>query len=337
MPLIFSKTSSSSKRRLASVLSLIAALLSAAVIASPIRPATVESLSGVRELIAIGEIALARADLWNSPWAGDGAEWDVLNLQLTYDGDSLLRLSREVLDLNLTPDQRAEVVVLMADYYLANGDCDSGLDLIKYWSNETRESGRYNAIVVARARLNLAKGDGAESIKELKAMLKSSSDPLLNQEAVLLLGDIYEQAGRQREAEQCYARVARASESQYQAVALNRLGGDYRDEPWPAETLVRADPTHDRAELTPASSAPTTRSTGAYAVRIGNFESEILAQSVEWRYRQKGYTTRIGAAVADGLQVFVVDIGRFSSASDAVRFMERLQRQTNDTYFVVSH
>lgn len=337
MPLIFSRISSSSKRRLASVLNLIAAILSSAVIVSPIHQATAENLSGVRELVAIGETSLARAELWNSPWAGNGAEWDVLNLQLIYDGDSLARVGREVLDLDLTPDQRAEVVALLTDYYLAIEDPAAGLDLIRQWSDELRESGSYNAIVVARARLNLAKGSGAKSIKELRAMLKTSTDPRLNQEAVLLLGDIHAQAGRQREAQLCYARVARASESQWQGLALLRLTGGDNSKVDTGIEYANVDTKQEQTAVTFAGSAQPTRSQSSYAVRIGSFDSEILAQSVEWRYRQKGYTTRIGIDQLDGLQVFVVDIGRFSTASDAVRFMERLQRQTKDTYFVVSH
>ncbi len=361
MHLTYLKISSSNKRRLASVLNSIASLLVLAIALLPLTNASAADLEEIRGLIAAGEIPQARALLLQSPWAGKGHEWELLNLQLAPAGDSLRLIAEELLEFTVSPQQRCAIVGLLAQQFLSTGDPKCGLAVVERWESECRSVPEYWQLVLLRAKLRQAAGEGdKKSIKELKRLLRTSDNADLKMRAAMLLGDIYEQQGRPSEASAYFTRVAQVSERRYRALALSRLRDCYRDCGLTEEcdlvtnqlevhspgyaaddhfALAAAGNAEDRPsqEARFAASTLTTRNANLYAVRVGSFADQALAQEVDRQFRLQGYTTRLGTDEQSGETLFVVDIGRFASVADAVRFMERLQRQTRDTYFVVSH
>ena len=356
MPSTFLKISSSSKRRLASVLSLVAPLL-IVVALLPVISVRAANLDEVRALIATGESQRARQMLLDSPWAGTACDWERLNFQLTPAGDSLVMLAGELLGFDLPAEMRVEIVTSLARQYLATGNYSRGLEVISKWGGKCRNAENYPEVLFTRAQLRYQSGIGRKSIGDLKRVIKMSADAGLRARAALLLGDIHFDQGNHSEAAAYYTRLAQVSEVQLRGLALDRLAKVYASHEQDVEAeLVTAKlrsccPGYASANrLNPASAgggdqsrqvllsaAGSMRSVQQFAVRVGSFVEETAAREVHRRFVEEGYTSKLATDIHSGQTVYVVDIGRFSTAARAARFMEKLSRQTKDTYFVVSN
>ncbi len=276
---------------------------------------------------------------------------------MTPAGDSLTNLGNELLAGDLPAGFRASVVATIAKQYLATKDFRAGLEVISRWESECREAENYPDLLLTRAQIRQEMGDGNESRSELKRVIKTATDASLRLQAALLLGDIESGRGRFSDAAAYYIRVAQVSEMQLRALALERLRDLYEVQREFAdarlvETELEAccngygsnEPAvmvstglDDEPKKVQFEVPVTVRGGPQFAIRVGTFDDEIAARNLYRRYLEQGYTSRLLADSSTGQTIFLVDIGRFASISSAARFMDRLARQNNDTYSIVSH
>lgn len=314
-------------------------------------------LDDVRSLIDAGEIRAARQLLLESPWAGTPLEWETLNFQLTPAGDSLESLGRELLAGEIPAEFRALVVATIAKQHLATKNYAAGLDVISRWELECRKTENYPEMLFTRAQIRHELGEGKRSRNELKRIIKTAPNAKLRLQAALLLGDVELGRGRFGDAAAYYSRVAQVSEVQLRPLALERLRDLYEVQNEYAEAQIVESALNSCCDgygvdvpavlATTASTGEITnvqlQTTGAvrsgqqFAVRVGTFDDEASARELHRRFIEQGYTSRLLADSRTGTTIYLVDIGRFASISSAARFMNRLARQNNDTYSIVSH
>ncbi len=315
------------------------------------------NLDEVRTLIDAGEIRAARQLLLESPWAGTPLEWEKLNFQLTPAGDSLENLGNELLTGELPAEFRALIVTTIARQHLAVKKYKAGLELISRWEIECREAENYPEMQFTRAQLRQEMGEGKKSRNELRQVIMTATDASLRLQAALLLGDVELNRDRLDDAAAYYVRVAQVSELHLRPLALERLRNLYAVQHEYAEVQLVESALNSYcngygvnapavfASTTPADDVKNVQleTTGMlrggqqFAVRVGTFDDEASARKLHRRFIEQGYTSRLLADSRTGQTIYVVDVGRFASISSAVRFMNRLARQNNDTYSIVSH
>ncbi len=315
------------------------------------------NLDEVRTLIDAGEIRTARQLLLESPWAGTPHEWEKLNFQLTPAGDSLENLGNELLAGDLPTEFRAFIVTTIVRQHLAAKNYKAGLELISRWEIECREAENFPEMLFVRAQIRQEMGEGKKSRHELKQVIKTAPDASLRLQAALLLGDVELSRGRFDDAAAYYSRVAQVSELRLRPLALERLRNLYEVQHEYAEVQLVESALNTccngygvNAPAVFASTSPTDEvsnvhleTTGTFrggqqfAVRVGTFDDEASARKLHSRFIEQGYTSRLLADSRTGQTIYLVDIGRFASISSAARFMNRLARQNNDTYSIVSH
>ncbi len=318
--------------------------------------ANAANLDEVRTLFNAGEIRAARQLLLESPWAGTPLEWETWNLLLMPAGDSLENLGNELLAGELPAEFRALVVATIAKQHLATRNFAAGLEVISRWETECREAVNYPEVLFTRAQIRQEMGEGKKSRNELKQVIQTATDAGLRLEAALLLGDVELSRGRLNDAAAYYSRVAQVSELQLRPLALERLRNIYEVQNEFAEAqLVESvlnsccrgygvnSPTVFATTSSPKEiSSAQLETTGTFrggqefAIRVGAFDDEATARKLHNRFIEQGYTSRLLADSRTGQTVYLVDIGRFASISSAARFMNRLARQNNDTYSIVS-
>ncbi len=315
------------------------------------------NLDEVRTLIDAGEIRAARQLLLESPWAGTPLEWEKLNFQLTPACDSLENLGNELLAGDLPAEFRAFIVITIARQHLATKNYQAGLELISHWEIECRDAENFPEMLFVRAQIRQEMGEGKKSRHELKLVIKTATDASLKLQAALLLGDVELSRGRLDDAAAYYSRVAQVSELQLRPLALERLRNLYEVQQEYADAQVVESALNsccngygvsapavfattvpsDEVSNARLETTSTLRGGQEFAIRVGTFDDEATARKLHSRFIEQGYTSRLLADSRTGQTIYLVDIGRFASISSAARFMNRLARQNNDTYSIVSH
>lgn len=351
------KICSSSKKRRGSVLSLTRTFVLFALLTtltSDLRAG--ESLAPVYEFINSGETGEARDFLMEHPWAGVGYEWEVLNLWTTLNGSQIIAFGSELLNCKMDRELRCALLVLVANACLSEKQSSRALDMINRYGGSCTNAEGYPALALVKARANHALGKGSKSVAELRKLLKQPRSWRHSEAIALMIGEIYLQQGRPESAAPYYSRVAQVSESQNRVLALTKLENLYRTEGqfnaadqvlrqlgrnceaycrlYRNDALTLADATSARVNL--AMNPVDSRSGKLYAVRVGSFDDESEAKQMKEKFSSQGYTARLVRDENAGHTRFAVDIGRFDNAERAARFMMKLQRLNQDTYFVIT-
>lgn len=309
-------------------------------------------LDSAQLAIDCGDLATAGEFLVDAAFTAEHCRWEFLNSLLSADAAAAARRMTELLNHTDDPLLVDQLLLRIAQYGAANDEAPVSLRILE---RNWRRSMKPAALRYWRAVLHRELSDLRAAERDLRSVLKQSSDPAINARSMLLLGEIEYQRGRTESASECFARVARIPDHPLQAQALIRLQDCLvaLDQNSAAEQLaVLAQATAPQlsklleshtatatdwpeAEVVTVAfaAAPAVRSGGYFAVRLGIFTDHSAAAQLCQSLLAQGYTATV--STHDGGE-FAVDVGRYSSPKAARRLQSRLLRQISTPAIVVS-
>ncbi len=176
--------------------------------------------------------------------------------------------------------------------------------------------------------ISALKLDNAEEGRQvLGRLVAEHSDSRWREQALLALGQSWEEAGRDDEALKSYKALLENSGSYFPQAQL-KLGrvqmrlGLWQESRSTLNSLVR------RAPQSPeAAAAQDLLGQGSfyYCVQVGAFSSESNAQRLASELKRRGYSPEISKAAPEGNTVFRVRLGRFNSRQEAEGELKRLR------------
>lgn len=315
-----------------------------------------DQLARVDECLQAGELTAARLALREAAFTPDHYGWEFRHALLNPDGDQAAARVRELLDNDPPAELRCRMAEFYAQYCLLAGNCNAGAVAAHRALRSCVHVQRCEPLQLLTARLDLARGEDRAAEGQLRRLLKESSDPDVNSQALWLLAESFAARKKLGAAKELLARFATRPENPYFAPAVARLAEllEVTDEAPSAKSmrerligeapqfaaLTGAAPTDDPAAVTVAFTMPANRTPRSlaqlFAVRVGEFDREADARRVHQRLLAQGYTARMTELESGDRPHFVVDVGRFNSADAAARFKQRFERVTQQTVTVVA-
>ncbi len=315
-----------------------------------------DQLARVDECLQAGELTAARLALREAAFTPDHYGWEFHHALLNPDGDQAAARVRELLDNDPPAELRCRMAEIYAQYCLLTGNCSAGAVAAHRALRSCVHENRCERLQLLTARLDLARGEDRAAEDELRRLLRESSDPGVNSQALWLLAESFAERKKLDAAKEMLARFASRPDNPYFAPAVARLAQLLEDDNATASAammrtrlideapqfaaLTGAAPIDDPATVTVAFTMPANRTPRSlaqlFAVRVGEFDREADARRVHQRLVKQGYTARMTELEAGDRPHFVVDVGRFTSADAAARFKQRFERVTQQTVTVVA-
>lgn len=315
-----------------------------------------DQLAHVDECLQAGELTAARLALREAAFTPDHYGWEFRYALLDADGEQAAARVRELLDNDPPTELRCRMAEFCAQYCLLSGKYDDGAALARRALRACAHDHDCRQLQLLAARLEYARGEDRAAEKILRRLLKESSDPGTNSQALWLLAESFAARRKFGVAEDLLSRFATRPENPYFAPAVTRLAEllDVTDETALAAQIrirliddapqfaalndtVRTDdePAVTIAFRVPANRAPRSLAQ-LFAVRVGEFDREADARRVHQRLLKQGYTVRMAELESGDRPRYVVDVGRFNSADAAARFKQRFERVTQQSFTVVA-
>lgn len=282
------------------------------------------------------------------------AVWSYYKALSATDGDLAYAQMRTALASLRETELYCAGCAFVARYHLANANFALAVAVTDKALHKCGAPDNAAELLYLKAAALQAVGEGRRATKALRRTLQRSSAARLNSQIVLLLGDIEYRSDKPQKAASYYRKVARSMNREHTALALVRLA-QLIDSPVDRNQIQHQLSAHFPAFRPPtglqlpevadnvaaaegfaSESSSEAASEEGYAVRVGVFSERFFAERRYTQLKSQGYTARLREEYDSDRRTYTVDIGRFRTFEAAERFRVRFERQTNDTYLVVS-